>query len=106
MANYLGRPPQTWVLPVTKGCDRTFTVRRKNSAGQLEDWNALVYIVVDIDKANPTRINASVDGAIAEFIIDDNVCDLVKNTTKWRIVMSINSIETPLAVGNFERHDG
>lgn len=107
-ASYLGQPPKSWILPVTLGCDRSFTVRRRDAAGVLVDWEALVYIVIDINKASPTTVQATVDGPQATFTIDSAVCDQCKNTTKWRIVMSEPTVglETPLAVGTFERHDG
>lgn len=106
-SSYLGQPPKSWVLPVTLGCDRSFTVRRKDVAGQAVNWDSLVYIVIDINKASPTTVQAVVDDDLASFVINSNLCDQVKNTTRWRIVMSDTSgIETPLAVGTFERHDG
>lgn len=104
--NFLGKPPSAWVIPVTRGCDRGLTVRRKNEAGSLVPWDADVYIVIDIDRADPTTVDATVDGAVASFVLDSDVCDLVKDSTKWRIVMSDGGLETPLAVGRFERYDG
>lgn len=108
MTDYLTAPPRAFVIPVTRGCDRAFTVRRKNSSGDLADWDSSVYISIDIDKSDPTVVSAEVDGAYATFRLESSVCDLVKNsTTKWRIVMSdANGLETALAVGVFERHDG
>lgn len=105
--NFLGRPPKSWIIPATKGCDRAFTVRRKDSAGEPVDWDAEVYIVIDIDKDEPTTVQADVSGSIASFLIDSETCDSVKNATRWRIIMSDdNGLETPLAVGRFERYDG
>ena len=105
--SYIGKPPTKWVIPVTRGCDRSFAVRRRDDAGAAEDWNAQVYIDIDIDRAAPTRVHSEVNGDEAVFTIDSSVCDAVKSSTRWRIVMSdSNDFETPLAVGTFERHDG
>lgn len=106
-SNYLGNPPAKWVIPVTRGCDRAFTVRRRDSSGAPVNWDADVYIVIDIDRASPSTVAAVVSGAIASFRIESTICDQVKNSTRWRIVMSDSAdFETPLAVGTFERHDG
>lgn len=105
-AKYLRKPPKQWVLPVTRGCDQVVTLRRRDQAGELADWESSVQMVIDIDRANPTVVSADVDGVYANLIISDEVCDQVKNTTRWRIVMSNNGIETPISVGTFERHDG
>lgn len=105
-ANYVAKPPKSWVIPVTRGCDRAFTLRRRDPAGELADWNASVYMEIDIDKADPTSVEAVVEGSLASFLIDSAVCDQVRNATRWRIVMSEGELETALAVGNFERHDG
>jgi hypothetical protein len=104
--NYLGKPPKKWIIPVTLGCDRSFTVRKRDALGQLVNWNAQVYIDISINKASPTRVFAVVDGGLATFTIQSTVCDLTKQGTQWRIVMAVNGFETPLAVGTFERHDG
>lgn len=104
--NYLGKPPKSWVIPVTRDCDRVFTMRRKDAAGDPVDWDADVYIDIDIDKSSPTRVEAAVVDNEASFVLQSTVCDLVKNTTKWRVAMSRDGIETPLAIGTFERHDG
>lgn len=106
MPNYLGKPPTSWVIPVTRGCDRTFTVRRRDSAAALVDWDADVYIVIDIDRDDPTTVEADVEGSSAVFLLDSGVCDAVRDSTRWRIIMSDGGLETPLAVGAFERHDG
>jgi hypothetical protein len=106
-SNYIGNPPVKFVIPVTLGCDRAFTVKRRNEAGELADWDAEVYIVVDIDRASPTTVQAAVSGSNAVFLVESSVCDLVKNSTRWRIVMSDDEgFEAPIAVGSFERHDG
>lgn len=104
--NYLGKPPKKWVIPVTFGCDRSFTVRKRNALGELVSWGAQVYIDMDINKSSPTRVFAVVDGALATFTLESAVCDLANQSTRWRIVVAVNGFETPMAVGNFERHDG
>ncbi len=106
MGNYLVKPPKQFVISVTLGCDRSFSLRKRNSLGQLVNWAAQVYIDIDINKASPTRVSAVIDGGLATFTIQSTVVDLVKSGTKWRIVMTASGVETPLAVGTFERHDG
>ena len=104
--NYIGKPPKQWIIPVTLGCDKAFTVRKRDAAGQLVNWGGQVYIEIDINKLVPTRVSAVVAGGLATFTIQSTVCDLVKQGTRWRIVMQVNTAETALAVGTFERHDG
>jgi hypothetical protein len=109
MTNYIGTPPEAWVIPVTKGTDRQFTLSRKDSDDDPVNWGASLYIDIDIDKDSPTRVTASVASDVATFRLESTVCDLVKNSTKWRVVMSTAgspSFEVPIVVGTFERHDG
>lgn len=104
--NYWSKPPKVWLISVTRGCDRVLTIRRRDAAGELVDWDADLFIDVDVDRSDPTRVEADVDGAEATFVLQSDLCDVVKNTTKWRVFMSRDGIETPLAVGTFGRSDG
>jgi len=107
-ANYICAPPVEKVIPVTRGCDRAFTVQRVSSSGAAVafDAGAQVYMWVDVDKAAPTKVNAVVSGSMASFAIQSTVLDLVKDSTRWRIVLDVGELEVPLLVGKFERYDG
>jgi len=98
------------VLPVTKGTDRMFSIRRRNSAGQPQNWDCAVYVDIDIDRASPTRITASVVGDLATVRIESSIADQCRTGMTWRAVMSQpavgQSLETALLVGTFERNDG
>lgn len=100
------------ILPITKGTDRVFTIRRKDVDGNAQDWDCDIFIDIDIDKTSPTRIAARVAADLAEVRIESNICDQCKNNTTWRAVMSTTnqesgpSLETALLVGTFERNDG
>jgi hypothetical protein len=100
-------PPESGVIPVTKGCDRAFTIQRVNEAGSPVSFDAgvEVYIWVDVDPT-PIKVNAVVSGSNASFTIQSAVCDVVKNNTRWRAVLDSGDLETPLLVGRFERRDG
>ena len=108
MTDYIGAPPQEKLIPVTRGCDRAFTVQRTNAQGQAQNFDAgtTVYMWIDINKAAPTKVNAVVSGATAAFTISDTICDQVKTGTRWRAVLDLGDLEIPLLVGKFERHDG
>ena len=111
MVEYIGGAPLQCVIRVTKGCDRTFVLRRKDIDDNPVDWDAEVYVDVAVNpKAAATRVEAVVDGSDATVTLEETLCDSVKNTTEWRALMSVPSglttLETPVAVGTFERHDG
>lgn len=107
MTDYLVPPPASGVIPVTKGCDRAFTIQRVNSTGTPVSFDpgVEVYIWVDLEPT-PVKVNAVVSGATASFVLQSTVCDLVKNNGKWRAVLDSGDLETPLLVGRFERRDG
>jgi hypothetical protein len=106
--SYICPPPLVKLIPVTLGCDRSFTVQRVNSSGTPVNFDAgtTSYIFIDISRENPTRVNAVISGSTAAFTISSTVCDLVKTGTRWRIVLDFGELESPLLVGRFERHDG
>lgn len=110
MTDYIGSPPTTYVIPVTKGADREFTLRRRDTNGDPVDWAADLWIDIDIDKTDPTRVEATVTADEAVLRIESTILDLVKNSTKWRIVRSAaddpESFEIAVAVGTFQRFDG
>jgi hypothetical protein len=107
VTDYLSPPPLEKVIPVTRGCDRSFTLQRVNTSNTPVNFgNVTVYLKIDIDKAAPTTVNAVVSGSTAAFTIPDSVCDQVKTGTRWRAILDQGDLETPLLVGTFERHDG
>lgn len=108
-APYLVDPPPEYVVPVTKGTDLDFTLRRVDADGNPQDWAADLYISIDIDKLAPTQINAAVTNELAVFHIESITLDQTKNGMKWRVVASVPGTptnEVAVAVGTFERHDG
>lgn len=106
MTDYIGAPPAAKKIPVTKGCDFSFTIQRIDTEGEPADFDAgtAVYVWVDIDP--PVKVDAEVSGSTAAVTIFDSVCDLVKNSTRWRAVIDQGDLEVPLLVGRFERNDG
>lgn len=108
MTEYIGSPPQEKLIPVTRGCDRSFTIQRTNAQGQAQNFDngTQVYLWIDINKAAPTKVNGVVSGSSAAITISDAICDQVKTGTRWRAVLDVGDLEIPLLVGRFERHDG
>lgn len=106
--DYIGNPPQEKLIPVTRGCDRLFTIQRLDTDGDPQNFEAgsTVYMWVDVDKTAPTKVDATVSGSQAAFAIQSTVLDLVRTGTRWRIVLDVGNTEIPLLVGRFERHDG
>lgn len=108
MADYIVSPPAEKIIPVTRGCDRAFTLQRVDSSGNPTDFDAgtTVYMWIDIDAASPTKVDAVVSGSSAAFVLESTVCDQVKNGARWRAVLDQGDLEVPLLVGRFERRDG
>lgn len=106
MSNYIGAPPVTKKIPVTKGCDFSFTIQRVDTEGQPLNFDpgTAVYVWVDLDPA--VKVDAVVSGSTAAVTISDSVCDQVRNSTRWRAVIDQGDLEVPLLVGRFERNDG
>lgn len=105
--SYIGSPPAEKIIPVTRGCDRLFTVQRiQDDEPTAFDQGSTVYMWIDIDRAAPTKVDATVSGSTASFAIQSTVLDQVRNSTRWRIVLDQGATEIPLLVGKFERHDG
>lgn len=108
-SNYIGTPPETKIIPVTRGCDKSFTIQRIDVDGDPIDFDTgtSVYMWIDIQRSDPTRVDAVVSGAIAAFTLQSTVCDLVRDGVSWRVVLDLGQdVELPLLVGKFERHDG
>lgn len=109
MASYVTPKLPNRVIPLTKDCDRSVALRRKDDLGDPVAWGADVYILIDIDRANPTKVDASVVGAVATIKIEAATANLCRSGTTWRVVMSqagSPTNEVPLMVGTFERNDG
>lgn len=105
--SYLAPPPIEKIIPVTRGCDRSFTLQRVDADGDPVNFgDVTVYLKIDIDKAAPTTVNATVSGSTAAITIPDTVADACKTGTKFRCILNQGELETPLLVGRFERHDG
>lgn len=105
MTNYTNPVPPFRVIPVTKGCDSAFSVRRTDGNGAPVDWDSAIKLSVDVDKTAPTVIDCPVTGPLVSVVIPKAVADLVKGSTTWQLVRD-DDLDTPLMVGNFERHDG
>ena len=110
MADYVTPKLPNRVIPLTKDCDSKITIRRHDpgTSGPV-DWDADVYMLIDIDKLAPTKVDATVAGSLATVVVESSVANLCKNGTTWRVVMSSAgspSYERPLMVGTFERNDG
>lgn len=110
MPNYVVPPPiEGKAVSLTKGTDCAFTLRRRDSDNNPVDWDAAVWVFVDIDRKNPTKVVADVTGALAAVRIESDVADQIRDGAAWRVARSIDgapSLERPLMVGFFERHDG
>ena len=108
MPDYIGELLPTRIIRVTKGADRSFTITRRDDDGDPADWNAALYIDIDIDKTAPMRVPATVVGETATIRIESTICDQVRNGTSWRVIMSqagSPTFETALMIGTFERND-
>jgi len=104
---YIGAPPAEKIIPVTRGCDRLFSIQRTEDGDPVNfEAGTTVYMWVDIDRSNPTQVQATVSGSTAAFAIQSTVLDSVRTGTRWRIVLDVGNTEIPLLVGRFERYDG
>lgn len=105
---YIGDPPTRFTIPLTLGADREFTANRVDASNNPVNWNATVWMAIDVNRASPTTINATVTGNQAVVLIPHATCDTVPVGTRWRMYMQDNSSQliTPIAVGTFERDDG
>lgn len=105
---YLYPQPLAKVIPVTLGADVAFTLQRTNTGGTPVNFDAgsQVYLQVDLDKSNPTKVQATVSGSTAAIRMDYTVADQCKNSTKWQVILKNGTNETALLVGKFERNDG
>lgn len=107
MTVYIGDKLSSTVIRVTKGCDRKFSLTRKDGSGGPVAWNATV--TLKIDTSPVTSINATVASNVADVRIESTVCDQVVDGTSWQLLMSESGsppLETPLMVGHFQRQDG
>jgi hypothetical protein len=108
MTDYLIDPPIAKLLPLTKGADRAFSVQRVHpTTGDPLNYDAgTVSMWIDIDPAAPTEVQATISGAVASIRIPSTVCDLAPSGTRWRIVWTDGTDDTPIVVGRVKRHDG
>ena len=101
-----GAPPLSGKIFVARGCDRAFTIARRDSLGAAVDYPVGASVYLLIDAATPAKVDAVVSGPNAAFHIQSTVLDTVTNSTKWRAVLALGDNEIPLLTGRFERHDG
>lgn len=108
MTDYLVPAPATKVIPVTLGADVAFTLQRTDTENTPVNFDAgsQVYLQVDLDKTNPTKVQATVSGSTAAIRMDYTVADQCRNSTRWQVIVKNGSAETALLVGRFERNDG
>lgn len=106
MTNYIGAPPAAKKIPVTKGCDFSFTVQRIDAQGDPINFDVGTTVYLWVDLNPPVRVDSVVSGSTAALTIPDALCDQVKNSTRWRAVIDQGDLEFPLLVGRFERNDG
>lgn len=105
--SYVGSPPPQKIISITRGCDRAFTLQRiQNGSPTNFDPGTTVYMWIDIDRKNPTKVDAVVSGSTAAFHLQSTILDLVRTGTKWRAVLDLGDLEIPLMVGRFKRYDG
>ena len=107
MTDYLIDPPIEKLLPLTRGADRAFSVRRVDTSGDPVNYGAgTVSFWIDIDPTDPTEVEATISGASASLRIPSTVCDLARSGTRWRIVWTDGTDDIPIVVGRVKRHDG
>lgn len=108
MSDYIGNPPLEKLIPLTRGCDYSFTIQRTDEDGEPVEFDpdTEVYLWLDIDKENPTKVDGFVSGSTAAITIPDSVADEARNGCRWRAVLDVGEREVPLLVGRIERHDG
>lgn len=108
MADYLVPKLRNRIIPLTRDCDRIFSLRRKNNLGEPIDWDSQAYILID-HRGKHVRIDAVVEGDLATFRIESDLANQLKTGTTWRVVREQAddpTRETALMVGTFERNDG
>lgn len=112
MAEYVNSKLPNRVIVVTKECDRTLSIRRRDPITHAEvDWgvDVDVFIKVDDSRTASTRVSGVVDGSLATIRMESSLLDTVKTGTTWRVIMSqpgVPRYETAVMVGTFERNDG
>ena len=107
MTDYVVPPPTAKVIPVTRGCDRAFTIQRVDTNGNPVNFSAGTTIYMWVDTESGTqKVDATVAGSTAAFVLESTVCDKVRNNARWRAVLDTGDLELPLLVGRFERRDG
>lgn len=108
MGDYLVPKLRNRIIPLTLDCDRSFSLRRKNTSNEPVDWDSEVYILID-HRGKAVRINGAVEADLATFRIESELANQIKTGTTWRVVTGQPgnpSRETALMVGTFERNDG
>src|SRR5215471_4586936 len=96
----IGTPPPMKEIPVTKGCDFTFTVALTDPVtNQPVDYTGTVRMEIDLPTGE-TSIDATLDANTATIALPADICDSVYTTTTWRVVNSVaDNLTRPLVIG-------
>lgn len=105
--SYLVDKLPNYELPVSRNAERAFSIQKVDTDDNPVDFNPgdTVTMWVDIDRTDPTPIEAVIDGSVAAFVIPTSVTSVVKNNTTWQIVLNEDTA-IPMLVGTFDRNDG
>lgn len=104
--SYAVPPPVERLFSVTRHCDLAFTIRRVDGGVPVDiAEGTTVAMYIDIDRADPTKVDAVISGSDADFVIDAAVIAAARTGTRLQVVIDGN-VDTPLLVGRIERHDG
>lgn len=109
MTSYVAAKLPNRVIPLTRDCDRSVVLRRTDTDGDPVNWGCDVYMLIDISRADPTRVDGVVSGSLATVKVEAEIANLCRAGVTWRIVASKDgspSTESPVMVGTFERNDG
>lgn len=106
MAEFLSGP-KSYTLPLWRGQDTAFTVKRKNP-----DTNAYINFdagttakIVFTSGTTDYEFSATISGSEAHFFIDDDDVVAVKNNSLWRIQFTVNGQDRTPIVGKVVRKD-
>lgn len=109
MTSYVAAKLPNRVIPLTRDCDRAVALRRTDEDGDPVNWDCDVYMLIDINRSDPTRVDGVVSGSLATVKVEAETANQCRSGVTWRIVASSDgapSTESPIMVGTFERNDG
>jgi hypothetical protein len=108
---FIGDIPADRVIRITKDCDRIVNFRLIDADGNPKIWGTQrsVYIEIDVSKTQSARVDATIITDLATVRLESDVLNQVGNNSGWRAIISdaalSPSLETPICIGTFERHD-